>query len=352
MRIGIVGAGKIGQLRARSIKEHGTTELRAVLDVSAESARKAVARTQALPLTNPEEFFGTAMDAVIISTPVHTHEELCLKAFHNNFHVLCEKPLSNTVESCQRIVDAAVAADRVLAVGFNLRYYPFVSFIKDSIDSGTIGDVDHIRVFGGHEGLPKFACEWEYKAPISGGGALMDVGIHMTDLARYFLGEITEVVGIATEKIWHVEGSEDNAVVLMRNPEGIPAIYQATWSEWQGYECYVEVYGNRGMVRGSYAPMKNILITQDEPGAPRKKKTIYYPDILVKEKLFSWQVTALKSFKQELGDFVALINGSTETSIADGYAGLRSVEVAAAVRQSSENREVIHLPVLGQMQRG
>lgn len=351
MRIGIIGAGKIGLLRARSIKEHSTAELTAVFDLSSEAAEKAVANTNATAFTDADTFFKTEMDAVIISTPVHLHEELCLKAFNNNLHILCEKPLSNTVKSCQNIVDAALEADCILAVGFNLRYYPFASFIKNTIDSGLIGDLDHIRVYGGHEGIPKFASEWEYKAPISGGGAMMDVGIHMTDLARYLLGEITEVYGIMSEKIWQVEDSEDNAMVLFRNADGIPAIYQATWTEWKGYQCYIEAYGNRGMVGGSYAPMKNVLITQDKPGSPRRKKTLYYPSILIKEKLFSWQTTALESFKKELDDFVAIIEGKTGTSLADGYAGLRSVEVVAAVRKSTETREVIHLPILGQMRK-
>ena len=61
----------------------------------------------------------------------------------------------------------------------------------------------------------------------------MDVGIHMTDIARYLLGDITEVYGVTSEAVWQVPGSEDNALAIFKNPQGIPAFYQATWSEWR-----------------------------------------------------------------------------------------------------------------------
>ena len=348
MRIGVIGAGVIGKLRIQSIRENPTTELAAVLDPAAEASRSGAGRS-IRALTELDEFLDVDMNAAVVSSPVHVHEAACLGAFDRGLHVLCEKPLSNTVDSCRRIVDAAVLANRVLAVGFNLRYYPAISFIRDTIDQGLIGKLDHLRIFGGHEGLPKFRADWEYRAPESGGGALMDVGIHMTDLARYFLGEITEVYGVASGSVWNVAGSEDNALAVFRNPDGIPAIYQATWTEWKGYRFYVEAYGNLGMVRGFYAPMRNVLITQARPGAARKTKRLLYPEIMVREKLGTWTTTALRSFTEELSDFLAVIDGESDVRGADGYAGLRSVEVAAAVRESTKTLEAVHLAPLGRM---
>ncbi len=349
MRIGVVGAGVIGKLRAQSVRAHPETTLAAVMDVSAEAAARAVAGTKAAAVTDLDKFLDLDMDGVIVSTPPHVHEAACIGALQRGRSVLCEKPLSNTVEGCRRIVDAALAAKRVLAVGFNLRYYPAIRFIKETIDQGVIGRLDHLRVFGGHEGLSKFRIDWQYKAPESGGGAMMDVGIHMTDLARYFLGEITEVYGMMSESVWQVSGSEDNAMAVLRSPEGLSASYHATWTEWQGYRFYVEAYGALGMVRGFYAPMRNLLITQDRPGGRTKVRRRLYPEIMVREKLKSWHSTALLSFAGELGDFLAVHNGRLDVPLADGYAGLRSVEVAAAVRRSSETKEAIHLPALGRM---
>ena len=351
MRIGVIGTGTIGQLRARSIRENEATTLAAVLDPSRESATRAAAKSGARVCASLAEFMDVPMDAVVVSSPPHVHEEPCLEAFRRGRHVLCEKPVTNSVESTQRVVDAAIAAGRALGVGFNLRYYPAIHYVKQAIAEKRIGTLDHLRVFGGHEGLSKFRAEWQYKAPESGGGAMWDVGIHMTDVARYLLGEITEVYGVMSENVWKVPGSEDNAVAVFRNPEGIAASYQATWIEWKGYKFWVEAYGDRGMVRGAYAPMQSMMITQDSPGGRRTTHRHNYPDIIVREKLLSWHDTALRSFREELRDFLALAAGDTTVRIADGYAGLRAAQVAEAVRKSAETGEAVHLPVLGRMKR-
>jgi len=289
------------------------------------------------------------MDAVIISSPIHFHEEQCVRAFSLGLHVLVEKPLSNTIESCERIVAAAKAAGRVLAVGFNLRYYPAMQYVRQIVDAGTIGPIDHIRVFGGHDGLANFRSDWMYKAPVSGGGAMMDVGIHTSDIARYFLGDITEVYGVMSERVWQVPGSEDNAMAVFRNPAGIAATYHANWIEWQGYEVSIEVYGPLGMVRGAYAPMQNLLITHEKPGAPRKVEKKRYLDLMVKEKLKSWTYTTQVTFDGELADFLARTRGEWTGALADGHDGLRSLQVADAVRRSTATREAVHLPPLGSM---
>jgi predicted dehydrogenase len=349
MRIGVIGTGKIGQLRATTLREHTSTTLAAVYDVHPDSARRAAASSGATVAASIDAFFDVPMDAVVISTPVHVHEGTCLAAFQRGLHVLIEKPVTNSATTTRTLVDAALAAKRAFAVGFNLRYYPAIKFMHEAIAGGRIGAVDHFRVFGGHEGLPKFVHDWEYKAPLSGGGAMWDVGIHMTDLARYFLGEITEVYGISTERIWKVPGSEDNAMAVFKNPDGVAASYQATWTEWKGYGFFIDAYGDKGMVRAAYAPMRNTLITMDRPGGAARKQERYYPQIAVREKLFTWKTTALQSFREELDDFLALAAGRRDLTIADGYAGLRAAEVAEAVRASGATGTPVRLPVLGRM---
>jgi predicted dehydrogenase len=170
----------------------------------------------------------------------------------------------------------------------------------------------------------------------------MDVGIHMTDLARFVLGEIDEVYGVATEHIWRVPGSEDNAMVIMKSAAGIPAIYHATWTEWKGYRVWIEAYGDRGMVRASYAPMFNLLVTQDRPGGRRRRRTSFYPQLIVREKLLGWQSTTYTTFEAELADFLRRIQGH-DVPLADGWAGHRAIEIAAAVHESTRTGEPVRL---------
>lgn len=348
MRIGVVGAGKIGSLRIRTVVSHPDLKLGAVLDISKEAAERAVMGTTGRACTNLEEFLDCELDAIIVSTPLHLHEDPCIGAFERGMHVLCEKPLANSVESARAIVAAAKAADKVLAVGFNLRYYPMIKFARRAVESGAIGNVTHIRVFGGHNGIHNFVDDWEYKRPESGGGAMMDIGIHMTDLARYFLGEITSVYGHMSESVWHVDGSEDNAIAVFKNPQGIAASYQTTWYEWKGYKSHVEIYGDNGMVRAAYAPMQNLLISNTTTGKLKKVRK-YYPEIILREKFRSWQTTALLSFQEEIADFLRMVGGDNNVALADGHAGLRAIEAAEAVRVSSETGESVELEDIGNM---
>jgi predicted dehydrogenase len=103
------------------------------------------------------------------------------------------------------------------------------------------------------------------------------------------------------------------------------------------------------MVRGQYAPMENLLITMDKPGGARRRMRKTYFDIKLREKLKSWKTTALKSFQDELADFVSLVEGREGLRIADGHAALRAVEIAAAVPESSRTGLPVKLENLGPM---
>lgn len=337
MKFGVIGAGTIGQLRAQSIRTNPNTELLGVADPALANAESAVKGTGAKALADWRAVLDLpGLDAVMVSSPIQFHEEAVVAALAAGKHVLCEKPLANTVDACRRMVEASRKAGRTLATGFNHRYYPSMKFLKRVVDEGQIGSIDHVRIFGGHDGLHNFRADWQYKAPVSGGGAMMDVGIHMTDLGRFVLGEVKEVYGVASNRVWSVPGSEDNALAIFKSPTGIPAFYHATWTEWKGYRFYVEVYGDKGMVRGYYAPMQNLLVTQDKPGGARRKTRKLYPEIMIREKLKSWISTALLSFEEELADFLRMTGGE-KTPLADGVAGFRAVEIAHAVYQSSQS---------------
>lgn len=322
----------MGRLRAEAATQTPGFSLIAVVDPDLAAARqaargKADVHAEAAPVVE-----DPSIEAIVVSAPVQHHEEIALAALAAGKHVLCEKPLSNTAASCQRILDEAERSRRELAVGFNFRYYPSFHYVKEVVDSGILGRLDHLRVFGGHNGLANFRADWMYESSLSGGGSMMDIGLHMTDLTRYLFGEISEVSGVTTGDVWNVPGSEDNALCVFTNEAGVPAIYQATWTEWKGFRCFVEAYGDRGMVRGSYGPMLNLLITQDNPGAATKRSFKLYPRHAIREKLRGWQSTTLATFKEELRDFRARILEGADVPLADGRAGLRAVEIGEAVR--------------------
>jgi predicted dehydrogenase len=346
VRLAVVGAGVIGRLRAQSIRDARATTLVGVADLDqARAADVASACGTAAFVDYRRLLDEVAPDALVVSTAAPAHEAIGLDALAHGCHVLIEKPLAPSVEACQRLVQAAAAASRVLAVGFNHRFYPAMQFVRRVLAEGRIGDIDHARVFGGHDGLNNFRADWMYKAELSGGGCMMDVGLHMTDLARYLVGEIVEVSALSSGRVWRVPGSEDNAMALMKTAGGVPIVYQATWNEWRGYGVHVDVYGSLGMVRAAYAPMFNLLITQTRPGGTRRRRVKVYPEIILREKLRGWQTTTRASFDGELRDFVAMMNGEGPVQLADGWSGVQANAIAQAVyRSAAEGRPVTLAP--------
>jgi predicted dehydrogenase len=343
VRFGLIGAGGIGQVRAMALKNLDGCELTAIADVDKERAKAVAPNPRTLIFDDYQKLLADdEVDAVVVSTPPQFHEEIVIAALEAGKHVLCEKPLANTVEACRRMVETSRKTKRTLATGFNHRYFPAIQFVKQALHSGVIGELDHIRAFAGHTGLSEFSAKWMYDKKVIGGGALMDNGIHIIDLTRYLLGEVDEVFGIATCNIWKLDQSEDNGFALMRSPHGKNAILHATWAEWKGYRFHIDVYGDKGMARAYYAPMMSMVIYMDSVGGPRRRKFNFYPMNIIKEKFQGWQTTTAKAFRQEFLDFVGLCHGKNGT-IADGFSGFRAVEIANAVYRCTMEKQPIRL---------
>src|SRR5947207_6949166 len=193
MQFGLIGAGCIGGLRAQALAKVPGAKLIAVTDVDQQRAARIATPTRARVCKDIAEMLGLdEIEAVIVSTPPQFHEEAVLAALAAGKHVLCEKPLSNSLDTCRRMLKAAQVSGKTLATGFNHRYFPAIRFLKQTLDDGVIGKLYHVRVFAGHEGLSQFRAPWEYDKVVIGGGALMDVGIHVIDLTAYILGDVRE----------------------------------------------------------------------------------------------------------------------------------------------------------------
>lgn len=343
VRFGLVGAGEIGRLRAAALRNVPGCSLAAVADADGARAQAAARSSGARAFEDHRRMLGEgSLDAVIVSTPPHLHEEIAVAALEAGKHVLCEKPLAPTVESCRRILECAGHHGRSVATGFNQRYFPAIQFVKQVLDRGEMGRLRHVKAYAGHRGLNEFRQPWEHDSRIIGGGTLMDNGIHLIDHVRFLLGDVEEVFGFASSQIWNLNGSEDNGFALLRGENEAIATLHSSWSEWRGYRFSIEAFGDRGMARASYGPMMATAVRMERPGGPARRERKLYPWIAVREKLRGWQSTVRNTFEQELRDFLGLLEGKPG-SIADGVAGLRAVEIAHAVRASSESRLPVKL---------
>lgn len=343
LRVVLIGCGEIGKLRAEALARTEGFRLAAVSDVDAGRAR-AFAERFAVPFhTDWRASIDGNADVVVVSTPPPFHAEMCVEALRRGKHVLCEKPLARNPQECRQILDAARQAGRHLATGFNYRFYPAIVAARRILKSGRIGELDHIRSYAGHPGGREFTHPWVHDVKVTGGGALMDNGIHIIDLTRHFLGEVAEVKGFRTSGVWKFEACEDNGFALLRSPAGKIATLQASWTEWRGYRFRIEIYGTRGCVRASYPPMLVRVTWCDHPGDPVRRKTFFFPLFQLRERIRSYRWTAIQSFVEEFGALARTLKGEVGDA-ATGFDGLRAIEIAHAVYESSAEGRAVLLP--------
>ncbi|QLG47733.1 Gfo/Idh/MocA family protein [Natrinema halophilum] len=193
---GIVGLGNIGQYHAERLVDLGVT-LAGGMDVAAEARTRFARRYDVDVYDDHQELYDT-IDAVIITTPNKYHEKYAVDAFEQDLHVLLEKPLGHSIESAQRIADAAEQSNGFSMVGFNNRFANTVEIVKNRMDRGALGTVSHIEAnYVRRRGIPGRGS-WFTRRQIAGGGALIDLGVHAIDLALYLLDypDVTEVSGV------------------------------------------------------------------------------------------------------------------------------------------------------------
>jgi predicted dehydrogenase len=273
------------------------------------------------------------IDATIVCTPPHLHAVMCTAALRQAKHVLCEKPLARSPEEAETIVAVAQENGVKLKCGFNLRHHPGIHQSWSWFDEGIIGEPIFIRCRYGIGGRPNYDREWRMKPEISGGGQLMDQGMHALDLARYFLGDFNQVFGFVQTGFWDVAPVEDNAFVLLRTAKGQIASIHVSWTEWKNLFSF-EVFGKDGYIKveglgGSYGTQKATL----------GKRAFLKP---FKEEVVEFRGND-QSWREEWGEFMTAIREDREP-LGNGYDGLEALRLAHAVYESASNGHVIHLP--------
>lgn len=210
--VGIVGLGGIGTHHATKLVDRGAN-LVGGMDIDSEARSRFHERFDVHAYESETDLYE-ACDAVLITTPNRFHEEYALSALDAGLDVLLEKPLAHTVESAERIAEAAREAEGFCMVGFNNRFAKPVQVIKHYQDDGRFGETTHVEAnYIRRRGVPGRGS-WFTSKEIAGGGALIDIGVHAIDLALYFLDH-PEVVEVTGETRSEFGGRDDYAFVHM-----------------------------------------------------------------------------------------------------------------------------------------
>lgn len=327
LRYGLIGCGDIGAVRAAALMGV-ESQLVAVSDVDGKKAAGVAARHGAAIDRDWHTLLTRDIDAVIVSTPPSLHTEMCVAALRAGKHVLCEKPLARSPAECREIIDAAAAADRFLAVGFNYRFYPSFARARELVEAGAIGELSHIRAYTGYSATGHGQA-WVRDPEVVGGGALHDNGIHLIDLTRQFLGEVADVQGLATSWVWKYGRAEDNGFLMMRNTGGRVATLHASWTEWGRYQFRIEIVGTLGRIVATCFPMHLEVLSTDRVGGRVRRRRESFIGTMIGEHLRSYRWVVERSFIREHEAFERAIAGHA-SPVATGFDGLRAIEIACA----------------------
>ena len=249
--IGIIGLG-IGYGHARGYAQYKGCDLVAVCDID-EAKLERVGRELSVPgLYNDhrELLADPAVEGVLVALPNYLHKPITVDALRAGVHVLVEKPMATTPEECQEMIDAAKAARRVLMVGLNNRFRTDTQMVKKAIDRGEIGKVYHAQTgWLRRRGMPG---GWFREVDKSGGGPLIDLGVHMLDVTLYLMGWPKPVsVSGSVYRECSSFSVEDMAVAYIRLEGNRSLVLETSWESNPphigGNESqYVHLYGSKG----------------------------------------------------------------------------------------------------------
>jgi len=324
MKVGLIGAGLQGKRRAQALQGFAAAELVIVADADWARAKLLTDEIGCLPASDWEEVIARKdIEAIIICTPPHLQAPMCVAALKQGKHVFCEKPMARTVKEAREVVKVAEENGLILKCGFNLRHHPAISQAKRWVEAGTIGELMFIRCRYGIGGRPGYEKDWRMNLEISGGGEMMDQGMHTLDLARWFLGDFESVFGSLQTGFWNSR-VEDNAFAILRTNKGQTASIHVSWTQWKNLFSF-EVFGKDGYIiieglGGSYGTEKLIM----------GKKALEKP---FKEETTEFRGADL-SWREEWQEFVTAIRENREP-LGSGYDGLKALRLAHAVYDSA-----------------
>ncbi|MFY1709571.1 Gfo/Idh/MocA family protein [Tritonibacter scottomollicae] len=246
LRAAIIGYGKMGRIRHQAMDRHGGFEVVVACDTFIDP-------DSSIPMVSePMLVYDYDPDVIVCSVPNMMIPDVVCSALNRGKHVFSEKPPGRNSGDvrCMIAAEEAAQADHgqvVLKFGFNHRVHDAIEEAKKIIDAGAMGDLYFMRGVYGKAGGPNYSQSWRNDPEQSGGGILIDQGIHMLDLFQMFAGRFTDVQSFVQRKFWTDVPVEDNAFALMKNAVGVVASVHSSATQWQ-HTFRLELYLRNGFI--------------------------------------------------------------------------------------------------------
>ncbi|CAA6604997.1 Dehydrogenase [Rhodospirillaceae bacterium LM-1] len=312
MRVGIAGYGVVGKRRRHFIDLRDDMQTVAVCDrnFAQEGAFEDGVRHYQTPQRMLE---AEDLDALFVCLTNDVAADVTIAGFEKGLHVFCEKPPGRDLADIARVIEAERKHPKlVLKYGFNHRYHDSVRDALSIMRSGDLGRAVNLRGVYGKSKFVSFGAhsDWRTKREQSGGGILLDQGIHMVDLMRLFAGEFTEVKSFVDNRFWGHD-IEDNAYALMRTHDGVVAMLHSTATQWR-HRFSLEITLEKGalilsgILSGSKSYGAETLTVlwadaEDDSGDPREQTTRYRKDPSWADEVGEFANAVLRGGKIEAG---------------------------------------------------
>lgn len=329
IRVAVVGTGAIAQVvHLPTLSEMQGVEVGALRDADFSKARAIASRfgIERIHRTDDDIFEDPAIDGVIICTPSHLHEEQTIAALRNGKHVLVEKPVALSAEGAERVIAAAREANRSVMVALNNRYRPDSRAMKPFATNGELGQIFFLKTGMLQRKVRVVRPTWRHKAETAGGGALMDLGVQVLDLALWML-DYPEPKRIVA----HLRGTEgleveDSAAVMLELDDGVVISLEVTWSLIaERDKQYLQMLGSHGSANMTPLSVRKEVehgLLDVTPAIPAGRANAY---------------TA--TYREQLSHFVGVIRGTREAPLPHEQVKLMQI-IAKAYESGRSGKEV------------
>jgi len=355
LRAGVIGLGWAGQQHMAAYAETPDVDLVALAGMETDALQRLADRygiSTEHRYTNWQDLVDHGqLDLLSSAAPTTLHAPIAISALNAGMHVLSEKPIAENADTARRMVEAAERNDRVLDVSFNHRNRGHVKVLKKIIDAGLLGHIYYAKVgWLRREGIPGLGSWFTHRAT-AGGGPLMDLGVHMLDMALYLLGEPpVRAVTAATYAEFGPRGRggsdspfmrktgiepgafdvEDLSTAFLRLQDGGTLLLESSWAQWIPKDrCYVTIYGSDGGASIEWGapddPDRTLDIWTEKQGVPATLHPNIPPD---------------GKHAESVNDFIAKVRSGDYSNHRGKQALARAVVIDACYASAAKGSEV------------
>ncbi len=322
LKVGLLGAGRIGQVHAEVIAAHEGSRLGAISDVYEPAAEELAAKYHAQVMSTDAIIADDTIDAVLIATSTDTHSDLIEAATQAGKAVMCEKPVDLSLERARACLKAVSATGRPVMIGFNRRFDPSFAAIRDSLAAGQIGKAELLSVTSFDPAPPPV----EY-IKVSG-GIFRDMMIHDFDMTNFIMGETPVSINASGACLVDPEigkaGDIDTAVVTLSYADGKLAVIKNSRRAAYGYDQRLELLGADGLLQAQNM-LENTVVKSTGQGVISAMPTYFFIE------------RYMPAYKAEWAAFVAAVQEGDDmpVSLQDGVQALAMAEAAQRSFDSS-----------------